>query len=92
MYKYNKTTENEIDKITFPTDTSTTDPFMLREYMTTRTYKTNINPFPNKTICGLERGSDRIVGGTIADIDEFPWLGRILYKIGMYYAILFANI
>lgn len=81
-YIYNKTADNEIDKITFPSDISTIDPYKSREYMTTRPYETKISPFPNKTICGLEKGSDKIVGGSIADIGEFPWLGRILYEVG----------
>ena len=32
--------------------------------------------------CGVEVGGDRIFGGTIAQIDEFPWLALLLYQSG----------
>ncbi|XP_068618858.1 CLIP domain-containing serine protease B4-like [Battus philenor] len=37
-----------------------------------------INGLPSTKICGLSgSGSDRIFGGTLAALDEFPWLVRI---------------
>lgn len=36
------------------------------------------NGLPSLKVCGFSgSGSDRIIGGSIAAIDEFPWLARI---------------
>ncbi|XP_045776221.1 CLIP domain-containing serine protease 14D-like isoform X2 [Maniola jurtina] len=37
------------------------------------------DPFPDREICGESTGSDRIIGGTIAAIDEFPWMALVKY-------------
>ncbi|XP_034834258.1 CLIP domain-containing serine protease B4-like [Maniola hyperantus] len=37
------------------------------------------DPFPDRTICGQSAGSDKIIGGTIAAIDEFPWMALVKY-------------
>ncbi|OWR52286.1 hypothetical protein KGM_211237 [Danaus plexippus plexippus] len=41
------------------------------------------NVLPNKTICGKVKNkgvSDRIVGGSVVEVDEHPWLARIQHK------------
>ncbi|XP_039757565.1 CLIP domain-containing serine protease 14D-like isoform X2 [Pararge aegeria] len=37
------------------------------------------DPFPDRMICGQDGGSDKIFGGTVAAVDEYPWLARIKY-------------
>lgn len=38
------------------------------------------NTLPDRTICGIERESQRLIGATIAAIDEFPWMVLIRYN------------
>ncbi|CAG9565385.1 unnamed protein product [Danaus chrysippus] len=43
------------------------------------------NVLPNKTICGKVNNkgvTDRIVGGSVVEIDEHPWLARVQHKLG----------
>ncbi|KAK4881491.1 hypothetical protein RN001_004810 [Aquatica leii] len=35
---------------------------------------------PDRTVCGLEKEAKRVVGGTIAELDEFPWMAALEYK------------
>ncbi|KAF5298248.1 hypothetical protein FQR65_LT09759 [Abscondita terminalis] len=38
------------------------------------------NTLPNRTICGIEREDQRLIGATFAAIDEFPWMALIRYR------------
>ncbi|KAF5305584.1 hypothetical protein FQA39_LY01675 [Lamprigera yunnana] len=38
------------------------------------------NTLPDRTLCGIERETDKLIGATIAEIDEFPWMALIRYK------------
>lgn len=38
------------------------------------------NTLPNRTLCGIEREAQRLIGATVAAIDEFPWMALIRYK------------
>ncbi|XP_046971365.1 CLIP domain-containing serine protease 14D-like [Vanessa cardui] len=58
--------------------------------LTTATTETYSDPFPDRKVCGQVKATDRIIGGTIADIDEFPWLGRISYSIDDENKFIFA--
>lgn len=40
----------------------------------------NGSVLPDRTICGIERGKDRILGGKVAGLDEFPWMAILRYK------------
>lgn len=37
-------------------------------------------PEPELEQCGLQENDNRIVDGTIADLDEFPWMALLQYK------------
>ncbi|XP_041969294.1 serine protease 7-like [Aricia agestis] len=37
------------------------------------------DPFPNRSICGQVKNDDRIIGGQLAGIDEFPWLAQLKF-------------
>lgn len=37
---------------------------------------------PGKNVCGVEDIADRIYGGDIAGIQEFPWMARLKYRDG----------
>lgn len=38
------------------------------------------NTLPDRSICGIERETQRLIGATTAGIDEFPWMGLIRYN------------
>ncbi|KAK5649792.1 hypothetical protein RI129_000821 [Pyrocoelia pectoralis] len=38
------------------------------------------NSLPDRSICGIERETQRLIGATTAGIDEFPWMGLIRYN------------
>ncbi|CAH0728371.1 unnamed protein product, partial [Brenthis ino] len=48
--------------------------------VTTMIPEINSELLPSRKICGQVAIRDRIVGGLIAGIDEFPWLARIKYR------------
>lgn len=35
---------------------------------------------PDRTVCGLEKEAKRVIGGTVADLDEFPWMVALEFK------------
>ncbi|KAF5305586.1 hypothetical protein FQA39_LY01677 [Lamprigera yunnana] len=35
---------------------------------------------PDRSICGLEKESVRVIGGTLTDLDEFPWTAALEYE------------
>lgn len=39
-------------------------------------------PEPELEQCGIQANDNRIVGGTIAELDEFPWMALLQYKKG----------
>lgn len=39
-------------------------------------------PAPELEQCGLQANDNRIVGGTVAELDEFPWMALLQYKKG----------
>lgn len=39
-----------------------------------------ISKLPDRTICGLERETPRLIGAQITAIDEFPWMALLRYK------------
>ncbi|XP_026494208.2 CLIP domain-containing serine protease HP8-like [Vanessa tameamea] len=58
--------------------------------LTTKIPETYTDPFPDRKVCGQEKATDKIVGGTIADLDEFPWIARISYSSDMENKLIFA--
>ena len=40
----------------------------------------NTNALPDRTVCGLEKEAERVIGGTLAALDEFPWMAALEYK------------
>ncbi|KAF5298244.1 hypothetical protein FQR65_LT09755 [Abscondita terminalis] len=40
----------------------------------------NTKSLPDRTVCGLEKESKRVIGGTVAELDEFPWMAALEYK------------
>jgi len=45
-------------------------------------YFANVNTpqLPDKTICGIERTTDKIFGGELTELGEFPWMAALEYK------------
>lgn len=39
-------------------------------------------PEPELEECGLQAKDNRIVGGTVAELDEFPWMALLQYRKG----------
>ncbi|KPJ09950.1 Serine protease easter [Papilio machaon] len=65
--------------------TSTTQNPATTPLITTSTSASNVlntaNVLPSIKVCGISgSGLDRIIGGSIAALDEFPWLARIATK------------
>ncbi|KAK5649793.1 hypothetical protein RI129_000822 [Pyrocoelia pectoralis] len=40
----------------------------------------NTNALPDRSVCGLEKEAKRVIGGTITDLDEFPWMAALEFK------------
>lgn len=40
----------------------------------------NSKRLPDRTTCGLERETNRLLGGEVTDIEEFPWMALIGYE------------
>ena len=41
--------------------------------------KTDLLPKPG--VCGLLNGDERIVGGNMTEIDEYPWMALLEYQM-----------
>lgn len=39
-------------------------------------------PEPELEQCGVQANDNRIVGGTVAEIDDFPWMALLQYRKG----------
>lgn len=39
-------------------------------------------PEPELEQCGMQANDNRIVGGTVAEIDDFPWMALLVYSKG----------
>lgn len=39
-------------------------------------------PRPELEQCGLQVNDNRVVGGTVAEIDDYPWMALLLYSKG----------
>lgn len=42
----------------------------------------NLIPAPELEQCGMQANDNRIVGGTVAELDDFPWMALLLYRKG----------
>ncbi|KAF2885021.1 hypothetical protein ILUMI_21137 [Ignelater luminosus] len=43
-------------------------------------YPLRTNLLPNRTVCGIDKSDERIYGGTITEIWEFPWMALLRYN------------
>lgn len=43
-------------------------------------YPLPTNLLPNRTICGEGTGEDRLLGGNLTEIWDFPWMALLRYK------------
>ncbi|KAF2887373.1 hypothetical protein ILUMI_18799, partial [Ignelater luminosus] len=43
-------------------------------------YPLRTNLLPNRTVCGVEKSQERIHGGTVTSIWEFPWMALLRYN------------
>lgn len=39
-------------------------------------------PEPELEQCGVQANDNRVVGGTVAEIDDFPWMALLMYRKG----------
>lgn len=39
-------------------------------------------PEPELEQCGVQVNDNRVVGGTVAEIDDFPWMALLMYRKG----------
>ncbi|KAF2901168.1 hypothetical protein ILUMI_05019 [Ignelater luminosus] len=43
-------------------------------------YPLRTNLLPNRTVCGVDKSNERIYGGTVTEIWEFPWMALLGYN------------
>lgn len=41
----------------------------------------NFNLLPRRGFCGRQSEEDKVVGGNVTGIDEFPWMGLMEYQL-----------
>ncbi|XP_023941049.2 CLIP domain-containing serine protease B4 [Bicyclus anynana] len=75
------TTTTPMPMTTEPSKIAVVPPSTVSELTVETASPVEPDVFPGRNICGQSISNDKIIGGSITAIDEYPWMARIKYLV-----------